>query len=316
MKSNKHQLILFFIVLSLFCISYAKDKKNDLFIAVLDTGIDYQNSPYKNRLIIDWDGQKTSFLNLNDNNDPGHGTHVAHTILDRTKADNIKIVPYKIFDYRGGQNRTNVKIDESIKSESLYKKVIANVVKNNVKIVNISGGYNTYQEDDYQAFKEAKDVLFIVASGNYVLYSGDEKSVPEDLDKYFIASRASKDHPFYNKYQYNFYPCAYRLENIVCVGDAISNPKTDEFKVLSNYGSFFIDVFANGEDVWAMGVGGEKVSMSGSSMAVPKVTAFFANEWNKNQSLSVEELKAKVFKKFKVEPFFKTSSKFGYYLPE
>ena len=304
-----------FLSLSFLGVVKAEEKNKTILVAVVDTGIDHKSSPYPNRIIINIDGQKTKFDSLTDNHDPGHGTHVAHTILDRTNS-NVKIVPYKLFDYSGEKNRLTVKIKEDTKLEPLYKKVIENVVKNKVKIVNISGGYNTYNEDDYEAFKEAKDTLFVVASGNYVLYVDEKKNVPEDLDKYFIASRASKNHTFYNKYQYNFYPCAYRLENVICVGDAISNPKTDEFRVLSNYGSFFVDVFANGEDVSAMGVGGKKVTMSGSSMAVPKITAVFANEWSKDQSLSIEELKNKVFKQFKTEPFYKKCSRFGYYLSE
>lgn len=293
----------------------ANKNSSNLLVAVFDTGIDYGNSNYKKRIVTDLDGQSTIFSNLKDTNDPGHGTHVAHTILDRTN-EQIRIVPYKLFDYSGDKNRESIKISSGQKLDSLYKKPIESAVKNNIKIVNISGGYNTFREDDYEAFKSAKDVLFIVASGNYVLYQDEKNNIPEDLDKYFIASQVSPDHPQYNQYQYNYYPCAYRLENIICVGDAVSNVDTDEFRVLSNYGSFFIDVFANGENVLAMGVGGKQVTMSGSSMAVPKITAAFANEWVKNPTLSIKDLKEQVFKTFKTEPFYKQASKFGYYLSE
>lgn len=304
------------ILILMFSLNVLAKDLSKFFVAVIDTGIDSKNSPNKNRIVTNLLGQSSTFNSLEDSHNPGHGTHVAHIIIQNT-SDDVYVVPYKAYDFKNSsEDRETTKKAEDFKNKPFYKSFINSITKSNIKLVNISGGGNVFRKEDYEAFKNAKDTLFIVAAGNYVLYDKKDENKPEDLDKYFIASKAKKDHPLYNKYQYNYYPCAYQLENIVCVGDAISDKKNDIFRILSNYGSFFVDVFANGENVSAVAVGGKVTEMSGSSMSTPKITALFAKEWSKNPKLSISELKAKVFKSLPTEEFYQQYSKFGYYLPE
>ena len=296
-----------FLIILLFFnkIAYSQE----LYVAVIDTGIGYENSKFKNRIKINLDiFQKNNFEDVKDYND--HGSHIGHIILNNT-VDQVVIVPYKQY------NKENEGKIQGTATEMLNKAVfspfIENIKKNKIKLVNISGGYNVYQEKDFEAFKNASDVLFIVASGNNV-YSDDTQI--QDLDKLIIASHTSKNHKFHNKFKYGFYPCAYQLPNIVCVSNAVVNEKLGEVKILANYGSFVVDVFANGENVVSNDASGKMISMTGSSMSTPKVTALFANEMVKNPKLSITELKEKVYSLFKQDDFLKQFSKYGYYLDE
>ena len=80
----------------------ATQNLNEVVIAVVDTGLDYTNSIFQNRILSDYavdfsHGIPTTTSNTWYVDENGHGTHVAGIIADITPA-NVKILPIKIFD--------------------------------------------------------------------------------------------------------------------------------------------------------------------------------------------------------------------------
>lgn len=141
-------------------------------------------------------------------------------------------------------------------------KAIEYAQKNNIKILNFSGGGEEY---DYALENKIKNYngLFICSSGN------DGKSLESD---------------------YNQYPAEFTSGNIISVASC------DYFDFLagdSNYGSFSVDLAAPG--VYILSTCGESYAYkSGTSMAAPQVTGVAALIWSKYPSLSVAEIKSAI----------------------
>ncbi|GAB6107276.1 S8 family peptidase [Fusibacter bizertensis] len=132
-----------------------KDKvdqgNEEIIVAVIDTGVDTNNSFLKDRLVQGYDviGKSTSVKD-----DDGHGTHVAGIIASSTP-NNVKIMPINVFDDSSA-------LDSSIVSGIYY------AVTHKAKIINLSlGGYGktSYLEKGIQ-YARNNGVMLIVSSGN------------------------------------------------------------------------------------------------------------------------------------------------------
>lgn len=304
----KFMLKILFIFLLFSNIVHAKPIK----VAVLDTGIDLYDFPYPKQLQLGSVTQYGKSYTLQDSNTPGHGTHVAGTIIERSR-DNVIIIPFKVFDLGAAINRIeNLSLNETEKGEQ-FATTIRYAKKLGARIINISGGSNRFYPADYEIIKNSPKTLFVVAAGNNVFEKWEENPKfegPQDLDLFQIAAEAK-----FNFHKYNFYPCAFSLPNVVCVGNAAKDDK-GQMKIISNYGSMFVDLFANGENLLAPVVGGDREFMSGSSMATPQVTALFAKEWFKNPKLNIKQLKEKVFSQLTKYPELESKSKTGLFLDQ
>ena len=140
---------------------YIKDenKVNAVTIAVIDTGIDYNHSIFKDKLLY------SGYDFINNDNDPyddsfkGHGTHVAGIIADSTRElNNIKILPIKALDSFGFGTISS--LGNSIKY----------AINSNVDIINLSLGltYGTHSNLIEDLILEAVNsgITVVNAAGN------------------------------------------------------------------------------------------------------------------------------------------------------
>ena len=152
-------------------------------VAVIDTGIDYNNPAlgggWGNRVIAGWDFVNNDADPMDDN---GHGTHVAGIIgsTDATYsgiAPNVKFVALKVLGADGSGSFGAV-------SDALDW-VVANRTKYNIVAVNMSLGSGNYTVDPYMFLENdmqtlvAKGVFIGVAAGNdYYSYQAQGLAFP------------------------------------------------------------------------------------------------------------------------------------------
>ena len=140
-------------------------------VAVLDTGINTAHEMFKNRFLYDDSGNivgstkyttSYTYSGISFEDDGGHGTHVAGTIVDLTP-ENVKIIPIKVFSSSGSGTSTTT-IAGLADVESYAKKY-------KIACVNMSlgGDYSSYTYNQYtSAFASLRDknILPVVAAGN------------------------------------------------------------------------------------------------------------------------------------------------------
>lgn len=227
----KYVLLLFF--LSSYCFS------SEIFkVAVIDSGLDLNDPRFKN--ILCKSGHK-DFTHTSINDTIGHGTHVMGLIKKYAGNKNYCIVVYKYF----GDN-----VDTG---EALYQ-ALQFALKENVKLINISGGGNKYSQREYEFIKKHKEITFVVAAGN------DNSNLDSS---------------------YKYYPASYKLNNIITVGSI------DDFynkAPFSNYGASIIwekgvNILSTFPGVYNSGKFYPKVKvMSGTSMSTAIKTGKIINE--------------------------------------
>lgn len=260
-------------------------------IGVIDTGVNY-NNPLFNGLIED--KSENDFLNNSSIKDEdGHGTHVTGIIA---KA----IGKQKIYVYRNHSKKYMEMIKStpvSVETRSLFlPQVIDKAIADKIDILNISiVVYKNYKEME-DAFKRAESagMLIVVAAGNDHFNLNVLKN---DIEGKSI----------------NAFPCAYELSNIICVGNY--EKKKGKRKVVSNYGTLVVDVWANGNWIKSACLNNKQnCFMSGSSMSSPRIAGAAYHELKKNPTLAPSEIKGLVIKRLKSDPHLLESGKTGHYL--
>lgn len=128
---------------------------SDIFVAVVDTGVDPHHPHLEGRIIPTKINTSTSGIRNDSMDDAGHGTQVAGIIADCT-LDNVYIKPYKVLDLYG--NGTTVSVAAGINC----------AVKDGVDIINVSVGF----EEDSEVLKSAianaeqNDITVVSSAGN------------------------------------------------------------------------------------------------------------------------------------------------------
>ena len=134
----------------------------------------------------------------------------------------------------------------------------------NPKIINISGGGNSFYEREYLAIKKAESlgIIIVSAAGN------DGKNIDE--------------------FENNFFPSAYRTSNIISVG-AVT--KEGSYFYISNCGQKSVDIAALGKDVTASGLDNTNVTRSGTSQATAIVCGAIAKAFLIKPDLTFLDIK-------------------------
>lgn len=234
-------------------------------VAVIDTGIDADHPDLKSNILRNKDGTYGwDFVNNKPNpiDIHGHGTHVAGIIAAAPNAKSgtsgvapgVSILPVKFYsDTNSGAKN----LENSIKALNW-------ALDHGAKIINYSGGGPEFSADEYSALKRARDmnVLVVAAAGN-------ERQDTDRVENYY-------------------YPCAYRLENIVCVGNI--NIRV-ELTASSNWGKNRVDVFAPGENILSTAPGNRYSFLTGTSQATAFVTGIAALMLSRKPSLKPNEIR-------------------------
>lgn len=229
---------------------------DDVVVAVVDTGLDYNHPDIINNLWTDDEGN-FGYDYSDDDNDPAdsevHGTHVAGIIAAVTNngigtagvAPNVKIMTVKVFP-----NATS----------SVLANGLRYAADMSADVINCSWGPK-YRRADDPVVNDAIDYAY--AAGCVIVFSAGNSN--DDAQYYFGAN-----HP-----------------NTICVASVDENlnrPPT------SNFGTV-VDVAAPGVDIYSLAPGGQYASMSGTSMAAPFVAGLVALLRANNEDLSNDQIR-------------------------
>ncbi|MCT4697569.1 S8 family serine peptidase [Tenacibaculum haliotis] len=200
--------------------------------------------------------------NIVDTNlDEEHGTHISGILVANSISKNYSLMPLRINGSVGDEHDKDVALS------------IRYAVDNGAKVINASFEkyYSPYSDWVYEAIKyaEEKDVLIIIAAGNYnlnrdetLVFPNDNKGLKSEFTNNAIVVGSSK--PNYGKYILSYF---------------------------SNYGKDNVDIFAPGNKIYSMLPENKYGFKSGTSMAAPMVTAIAATIRSYYPNLSAKEVK-------------------------
>lgn len=259
----------------------AKGSKN-VTVAIIDTGVDATHENFKNVNIV----KSFDFVkNVENKTDlHGHGTHVAGIIAGKNTgiANGISIMPLKYTinsdSDRAYANKMMKKLNIDNEDEyvvSLSIKALNYAIDNNVDIINYSGGGYSFSQEELNALKraESKGILVVVAAGNGNYDLQHKSGVNMNFD------------------DYKYYPCAYNLSNIICVGNSNQLNFKEE---TSNYGADIVDIFASGKQITSSLPNNRYGELTGTSQATPFVTALAALIKSEHPNMNYKEIKKEI----------------------
>ncbi len=257
----------------------------EVVVAVLDTGVDYNHpdlvnnvwtrtddvKPYQDRelgIVEDVHGYNAIENSGDPFDDNGHGTHCAGII--GAEGGNkigiagvnwtVRIMPLKFMNAGGFGN-----VKDAI--EAINYAIDRKKAGVNVRVINASWGSTMKSRALEDVIRKASenDILFVAASGND---SSDNDRRPH-------------------------YPANYSSPNVISVAALDRN---DELTKFSNFGSKTVHIAAPGKDILSTWLGADYEEHSGTSMATPVVAGVAALVLSKQPNLSVSELRALLLK--------------------
>ncbi|MBO7527766.1 MAG: leucine-rich repeat protein [Clostridia bacterium] len=239
---------------------YKNGNMPDIYVGVIDTGIDTDNEFLKGRIAFEYGFScvksllKTGYDYEDDNT---HGTHVSGTIVDLT-LDNVKIIPLKVLNNEGRGSTSNI-ISAMEYLIKLKNEDNLNIVATNMSI----GGVGT-SNDVIKAVNDLYDnnIMPVVAAGNDNYYV--EEYGPANTEKALTISALQKNTSknykntlhlaYYSNYGSCIDLCLPGSEIVSCV------PQKSKYASISS----------------CTGTGNKYGRLSGTSMATPHATAMVA----------------------------------------
>lgn len=248
------------------------EKKKEIVVAVIDTGIDPNHPFLKDNLYVPKGSPSVSNYGIDfsknhqnkyqpmDNH--GHGTHVSGII--KSVYPNVKILPLKYYNpSASGQDNLNSTIE-----------ALRYAVNQNVDIINYSGGGPEPALEELKILKEAerKGILIVAAAGN------EESNID-------VKSNA-------------YYPASYGLTNIVTV---TAHDRNLQMLSSSNWGKRSVDISAPGYRIKSALPKSRAGYLTGTSQATAFVSGAAALLMSQYPELKTEEIKAIIKKSAKKE---------------
>lgn len=263
---------LYILIISIFTVNTAfsfeldqKNKENIDFmkiktnrkvrVAIIDTGIDYNNSFLRDKIYVFNGSKKDSNYGVDFSlNNPskqitrvpkdthGHGTHIAGIISAINP--NVELV---ILKYYNPLADGKANLEASLKAMSY-------AISLGVDIINYSGGGPEQSDKEKELIKKAKENNILVISA-----AGNEKANIDNIN------------PLYKKYykEEAYFPASYNFDNIISVGAIHNNYKLN---FTSNWGIKNVDIVAPGYKVNSLLPYNQIRSMTGTSQATAFVT--------------------------------------------
>lgn len=256
---------------------------DDIVIAVLDSGVDYNHSDLEHNIwtrpanvpefvddaagtIQDLHGYNAIANDADPMDDNGHGTHCAGIIGAEGGNDigitgvnwKVRIMPLKFMN-AGGYGTTKDAIEAINYVIDRKKKGV------NVKVISASWGSTMRSIALEDVIKKAYEagILFVAAAGN--------------------ASTNNDRRPHY--------PSSYDIGNVISVAALDRN---DQLASFSNWGEKHVAIAAPGVDILSTWPGNEYEEKSGTSMATPVVAGVAALVAAHEPRLSVDELRKRI----------------------
>jgi subtilisin family serine protease len=258
---------------------------NDVLVAVIDTGVDYDHEDLKEQMWInpgesgngkerngvddDNNGYKDDYRGWNfasDNNDPyddnQHGTHCAGVV--GAVGNNgkgvagvnwrVKIMALKFLG-RDGSGTTEDAAEAIIYAAKMGAKITSN---------SWGGGENSRTLQDAIQFAHDRGSLFVAAAGN-------ESSNTDNTANY---------------------PSTYNVPNVVAVA---SSDRNDALSSFSNYGRYTVDLAAPGSSILSAQPLSRYQLLSGTSMATPHVAGAAALIWAQYPTLNMKQIIVRMY---------------------
>lgn len=239
------------------------NSKKEIKIAVIDTGIDYNNEALRSALWVP--RGKVSASNYGEDlvkktkkpqDTHGHGTHIAGIIASLFPQAKIYAINY--YTTKPSHKEANV----GVENLERFTRAIEMAVEANVDIINISGGGPEYSSEEHEIIKKAKkkNILVVSAGGN---------------EGYRLSEKQT------------YYPAQYKEENIL----SVANLNKMGFKdVSSNYGEE-IQVGALGR-IKSYGLDKDcRQVLRGTSQSTAVVSALAAMIKSENPQLTAAQIK-------------------------
>lgn len=263
-----------------------------IFVAVIDSGIDYTHEDLAANIGRDLDGN-VGFDAVNDDTDPlddyWHGTHVAGTIgaagnnaLGVTGVNwRVDLLGVKVLDAEG------VGYDSWIIAGLNYlleqKERGLNIRVANMSLTGWREPILDYEKNPYAlACKALADagVLLVVAAGN-------EKQNIDNPEEYYDWSQLR----WVDLRGQRPYPACFTFDHMITVGSMAGDSAPSSF---TNYSPNFVHLAAPGTDILSTFPGNKYTTKSGTSMAAPHVAGTAALLAARYPQKSAAEIKARI----------------------
>lgn len=216
-----------------------------------------------------------------------HGTHVAG-IASRGNPACRLLTARATFDYH--LIPENPTLEQAKKDADAMVRTVAYLKRQGVRAVNMSWGGdlksidNALEQNGYKGTPEERRAF---ARQLYdIQYKALEDAVQNAPNTLFVIAAGNSD----NDVKFDeVFPSSFKLPNVLVVG------AVDQAGDQTSFTSFGkVDVYASGYEVESTIPGGDRMKLSGTSMAAPQVTNLAGQLWATHPKLSVADVKGMI----------------------